>query len=129
MHTMNPQLILSLLLTNLPQLWDVISTTVNAVGIHFRESSPDDRKAMVLANVRAWYRFVDKQFNFSDEQDDFMLNKMLPDMVEWIYAVQKISIKDLVAKIRGGDVEAPADTTQVQAQLQAGEFSVKAFGG
>lgn len=129
MHLMNPQLIIGLVLSNLPQLWDVISTTVNAVGVHLREATADERKAVVLQNVSAWYRFVDKQFNFSDEQDNFMLNKMLPDLVEWVYAAQKFSIKDLVAKIRGGDAPAPDDTDAVQAQLKAGDFAIKSFGG
>lgn len=129
MHLMNPQLIIGLVLSNLPQLWDVISTTVNAVGIHLREATADERKTVVLQNVSAWYRFVDKQFNFSDEQDNFMLNKMLPDLVEWVYAAQKFSIKDLVAKIRGGDAPAPDDTDAVQAQLKAGDFAIKSFGG
>lgn len=112
---------MSFVANNIPQLWDILNTTIAVVAIHFRESSDDEKKDIVLKNMSAWYRLVDKQANFKDETDDFILNQFLPDAINWVHTFNKMNLKILVQNIFSGDTLLDAAE---KARLQAGTLSI-----
>lgn len=81
--------VLTQIMNDLPEFWEVGKETVESVAAEFSGADNATKKKEATEAMQAWFKLAAKKTGLQTQQQTFFLEKMIPDLVEWIYKSEK----------------------------------------